>query len=141
MDPYLSRALASPKDKEKANIIIQRIIQCNDTKLNSVASKLELGNFHVSFLELTDLIQLCLSRRKPDEGNSKIKKFISFLAHNDFPVDLIPNPFVRRLITTKMLDIDQSTSGNLNRSGSTASFPKLKGANFDWYEKLDDVPK
>ena len=82
-----------------------------------------------------------MSRRKPDESNQKLMRIISFLARNNFPLDTVSNHFVKKLIKNKMLEIDQNPeSSNLDRSGSKASYPKPK-SDFQWYEKLDDVPK
>ena len=154
----------SGKELDKATAITKRVLACKNVVVDMNNNKLILDGFVVLFINYYDMLHLWMSRKKPaDDG--KIRGYIDFFSKNDFPMHLITNSYIRKMVLSSDVAKETESSSNsvnfdddydnyvdekmatetLNRSGSTAMTPVLKYApttsNFRWLLGLEDVDK
>ena len=124
----------SEKDLEKAKVLMNRIVLCRGTRIDMEKRKIVLGTFSTPFADFADVIQLCLSRKKPTDPD-KLKKYYVFLSKNNFPLHLITNSYMKKSIQNIDISNQSPNISALNRSGSHAMEPKTK----PWFQSINDV--
>ena len=135
------------KDQKRATELIKRIVVCKGVKVDLAYRKIVVGTHSVLYLDFVDFISLCLSRKKP-VNDKQLSKFVAVLAKNGFPTHIITNTYVRKAINDAINSLGATTSPNisLDRSGSSAMAPRLKGKqsttskSVGWMESLNDLP-
>lgn len=146
------------KDYTRVNTIVARIVNTPGVSINKKKKKMALNDHNISFLELIDFLTLCVSRKKP-QSEQKIQKFVDFFAKVGFPLHLITNPFIKKLVNAVNLQeisgagasvsagASAGASGSagasvseMNRSGSKAMTPKSKKEmSSTWFQSLSDA--
>ena len=109
-----------PKDHNKAITLAKRIFHTKNSGIHIINETVLLGKFTFSFQEFIDLIEICLSRRKP-RANAVYTNFVKYLAINNIPQSLITNKYLKNA----MLENEESptSSRRLTSSPSRSRSP------------------
>ena len=134
----------SKKETDKGVLLIKRLYATGRMKVLGSLKKIELGKHDFSFIRFIDFVQLCISRKRPHETaheSASFKTFITFLDHNEIPLNLISNPYVKTMIKdrTEFNDKSDRKKGSESMIPRLKSYKPLKSTGVVWFKSLDEV--
>ena len=82
------------KSVDKAKQMAKRILYMPGVRIDDSNNKIVLGGYNFEYQQFIDLLELCLSKKKPSPTRISTN-FFNFLASNEFPLNLITNSYVK----------------------------------------------
>ena len=110
---------------EKAEILAKRILAIEETILSWETKTVKFGKLELNILEFIDYLYLCMTRRKPPEGDDRLTEFAAYLAKHGVNASLMTNPFVKTrmlLANPKALASSDGSPKNLFRNSPVKWF-------------------